>query len=181
VGEANAWPHERARGGPPYPHELVHWLALRVGASAKESEHFEALLAPRAPLSRSPLVHARLSEAELRAGLALPRFMDDWHTFVQPGDVVCSWGHYGPDLLRREGASLPERYLDVRKIAGDDFKRQPGSLEQLVAELALPWLARGRGRGGERLGMLEALVRFLARAARAPAQSEAQPDLGVDQ
>jgi DTW domain-containing protein YfiP len=172
--EANAWPYDRARGAQPHPHELVQWLALRP----HEDAHFEALLAPRLPLARSPLVHARLDAAELRAGQSLGTFLAAWRSFLRPEDVICSWGVYGAQLLEREGATLPGPLLDLRKVAGDYLKRRPGSLEELVRELALPWQPRGRGRGGERLGMLAAATRFFATAARAQT-SEAQSDLRV--
>lgn len=174
--EANAWPYDRARGGQAHPHELVQWLALR----AHEDAPFEALLAPRLPLARSPLVHARLDAEELRAGMRLGEFLTAWRAFLRPDDVVCSWGPYAAQLLEREAGALPAARLDLRKVAGDYLKRRPGSLEQMVAELALPWRPHGRGRGGERLGMLVAAARFLAAAARAQA-SEAQPDLRVDE
>jgi DTW domain-containing protein len=174
--EANAWPYERARGGPVHPHELVQWLALRPHDDA----HFEALLAPRLPLARSPLVHARLSAHELQAGLSRDAFLAAWRAFLRPDDVLCSWGNYAAQLFQREGWALPVPVLDLRKVAGDYFKHRSGSLEQLVHELALPFRPRGRGRGGERLGMLAAAARFFAAAARAQS-SEAQPDLRVYQ
>jgi DTW domain-containing protein YfiP len=172
--EANAWPHDRARGGPPYPHELVHWLALRP----HDHTRFEALLAPRLPLARSPVIHAQLDAGELSAGLQVADFLEAWHAFARPDDVLCAWGHYGTDLLRREGGVLPERSIDLRKVAGDYLKRRPGSLEELVLELSLAWTARGRGRGGARLGMLEAVARFLVREARR--ESVDAPEANVD-
>lgn len=174
--EANAWPYERARGGPAHPHELVQWLGLRVHDDA----HFDALIAPRLPLARSPLVHARLDADELRAGLPLAEFLAAWRAFLHPQDVLCSWGVYPARLLQREAGPLPGHLIDLRKVAGDYLKRRPGSLEQLISELALSWRPRGRGRGGERLGMLAAAARFFAGAARVQA-SETQPELGVSE
>jgi hypothetical protein len=43
----------------------------------------------------------------------------------------------------------------------------------LVRERALPFQPRGRGRGGERLGMLAAAARFFAAAARVQASDPA--------
>jgi hypothetical protein len=111
-------------------------------------------------------------------------FLARWHAFMRDDDVVCAWGHYGTNLLQREGGLLPARSLDLRKVAGDYLKRRPGSLEELVRELSLDWTPCGRGRGGERLGMLEAVARFLANEARDAgtlAISESQAELGVHQ
>jgi hypothetical protein len=140
----------------------VQWLALRLHAG----HAFEALLAPRLPLARSPLFHARLDADELRAGLSPAEFLAAWRAFQQPGDVVCSWGTYAASLFEREGVRLPSPMIDLRKVAGDYLQRPAGGLEELVRELALPFTARGRGRGGERLGMLEAAARFFVREAR---------------
>jgi hypothetical protein len=89
-----------------------------------------------------------------------------WDRFVRPDDVVCVWGHHTLGLLRRDDMTLPERVLDIRKVAADFLKARPGSAEELVVRLGLTGRARGRGRGGERLGMLMAITHWLARAAR---------------
>lgn len=172
-GEANAWPHDRVLRCPPHPHELVHWLAIRTSDEAC----FEALIKPRLPLSKSPAMHARLSNELLMAGCSIPELLGRWHTFLQPDDVLCCWGHYACELLRRETGRLPEQVVDLRKVVGDFLKSSPGSLEELVAARGLAFSVRGAGRGGERLGMLEAATRWLAAEAqveRAPL-SEAAP------
>jgi hypothetical protein len=171
TGEANAWPHDRALRRPRHPHELVHWLAQCVG-EAERDESFELLLAPRLPLAKSPIVHARLSEHELMEGAALSSLHTSWPAFVASVEagvstraedqvVLVCWGPYALNLLRREGLALPERVIDARKVAGDYLKCRPGSLEELVAQRGLSYTPRGRGRGGERLGMLVALTRWL--------------------
>jgi hypothetical protein len=186
VGEANAWPHDRALGRPPYPHELVHWVALRLDDGAA----FEAVLSPRRPLSRSPMVHAGLSELALRQGISVESLRDRWRAFVRPGDVFCSWGTYATGLLKAEGLSLSgapisaeraaaesaldDRHVDIRKVIGDVRRGRPGSLEQLVEELGLPHVPRGLGRGGARLGMLAAVTELLSRATRGDAESLAK-------
>jgi len=161
-GEANAWPTDRTLRVPPHPHELVHWLAIR----ASDDAHFEALIKPRTPLSKSPSIHARLDNDSLLAGSSVPALLDRWHAFLQPNDVLCCWGHYACELLRREGGHLPPQVIDLRKVAGDFMKSRPGSLEELVAARGLSFTPRGQGRGGERLGMLEAVARWLAEEAR---------------
>ena len=161
-GEANAWPHDRVLRKPPHAHELVHWLAQRLSTHARGTAGFEALLRPRAPLSKSPLLHARLPAELLEQGLSLPEFRSAWQGFAHADDIVCSWGHYATNLLQREDIALPERVLDLRKIAGDYLKSRPGSLEELVAAQGLAFTPRGHGRGGERLGMLVAVTEWLA-------------------
>jgi hypothetical protein len=188
-GEANAWPHDRALRRPPHPHELVHWLAQRLPGHSAGEASFEALLAPRLPLSKSPEMHARIAPELLTSGLPLPAFRTAWDEFMRAGDVVCAWGHYANALLLREEVPLPARAIDLRKVAGDYLKSRPGSLEELVAARGLTFQPRGLGRGGERLGMLVAVVEWLAAEARcerspqpdALACSEAQSDLAVHQ
>lgn len=161
MGEANAWPHDRALGGPPHPHELVHACALRLGDDAR----FEHVIAPRLPLSASPIKHARLAESELLQGTDIATVQRSWNAFVHDDDVLCIWGHYSLDLMRRESLTLPGRVIDIRKVAGDYLKARPGSAEELVEKLSLTWQPYGRGRGGERLGMLVAITQWLVKAA----------------
>jgi hypothetical protein len=168
TGESNAWPHDRSLGGPPYPHELVHWVAFRP----RDGARFEALLAPRAPLSRSPTVHARLDERALREGQSVAEFQARWRAFVQPDDVVCAWGDYAIKLFEAEGVALNAERVDVRKVVGDLRKQRPGSLESLVEELTLAHGPLGRGRAGERLGMLAAVTAWLAQRAQPTADAE---------
>jgi hypothetical protein len=160
--EANAWPHDHALGRAPYPHELVQVCALRVSDGAR----FERIVGPRLPLGPSATQHARIPLSSLHAGARLAELRAAWNAFVRPGDVVCTWGLYGPSLMRREALPLPSAPLDLRKIAGDYLKARPGSVEDLVARLELPWTPAGLGRGGERLGMAVAVARMLGDAAR---------------
>lgn len=162
AGEANAWPHDRALGGPPHPHELVYCCAAGLG----DDRRFDQLIAPRLPLSSSPILHARLTEDELARGIPVGHARAAWDRFVRPDDVVCVWGHHTLGLLRREDMKLPGRVLDLRRVAADYLETRPGSAEALVERLGLQWHAQGLGRGGERLGMLIAITRWLAEAAR---------------
>jgi DTW domain-containing protein YfiP len=162
MGEANAWPHDRALGGPPYPHELVHACALRL-ADGMRLEH---VVAPRLPLSASPIKHARLTEAALREGIPISDLRIAWNAFVQPDDVLCIWGHYATGLIKREDMPLPPRVIDIRKVVGDYLKARPGSAEDVIRKLGLSFQPYGAGRGGERLGMLVAITQWLVDAAR---------------
>jgi hypothetical protein len=170
--ESNAWPHDRAlfgsradprasTGRPPYPHELVHWVAYRM----RDGARFECLLAPRTPLSRSPLVHGGLDEAALRAGASVPEFLARWRAFVGPDDVIGAWGAYGTRLAEEAGLSLGERRLDLRKVTGDVHRGRPGSLEDTVHRHTLEHRPLGMGRAGARLGMLVAISEHLLRVA----------------
>ena len=173
MGEANAWPTDRALRRPPYEHELVHWLALRVGEGLCEAP-FEALLSPRAPLAKSPLIHARLEQAELAQGLSVAAFSAAWRGYARERDVIVCWGPYALNLLRREGLTLPAQVIDLRKVAGDFLKCRPGSLEDLIASRSLAFAPLGKGRGGERLGMLVALTRWLTSEAQVEARGAAR-------
>lgn len=159
--EANAWPNDRKAGGPPFPHELVHVLAHRLA----DGTGFEQIVAPRLPLGPSAIAHARLTPEQLAAGCELGALHAVWSTFLRPDDVLCTWGMYGVGLLKRDGLQLNGEHVDLRKVAGDHLKARPGSAEDLVARLGLPWASAGLGRGGERLGMLTAVTRWLAAAA----------------
>jgi hypothetical protein len=165
TGEANAWPFDRRVGRAAHPHELVHWLAQHVGESPNAAP-FEAILAPRLPLARSPIIHARLNETELAEGTSVPAFRAAWEVFSRVQNPLLCWGPYALGLLQGEGVRLPPQVVDLRKVAGDFLKCRPGSLEDLIAARALAYEPIGRGRGGERLGMLVALTRWLISAAR---------------
>jgi DTW domain-containing protein YfiP len=168
AGESNAWPHDKQLGRPPHPHELVHWVAYRP----RDGARFEAIIAPRLPLSRAPMAHARLDEARVRAGLSLEEFVSRWRAFMQPDDVLCSWGDYALGLCEREGVPLPSERVDVRKVTGDVRKQRPGSLEELGESLQLVHEALGTGRAGERLGRLVSVADWLVRRALPPRQLE---------
>jgi DTW domain-containing protein YfiP len=168
AAEANAWPYDRQTKRSRYPEEIVYVSAARLDGSGD----FEAFIAPEQPLAFSPMKHARLDEARVRSGLSRPAFQQAWQTFLRADDILCVWGTYGVNLLRRHHNALPEHVLDVRKVTGDWLKRRPGSVETLLDELALPYQSRGSGRGGERLGMLVAVTRHLAARAASLSHEE---------
>ena len=97
-GEANAWPVDRRVGRAPCPHELVHWLAVRLDSGAR----YEKIVRPRHPLASSPIAHSRMSERELLQGASVPELLESFDAFASPGDVICTWGSYGRDLFLRE-------------------------------------------------------------------------------
>jgi DTW domain-containing protein len=162
AGEANAWPHDRALGMPAHPHELVHWLGYRLDRGTR----YESIMKPRKPLASSPIVHARLSESALRAGCSVADTLRSFADFAGDDDVICVWGHYAASLYLRERGGAFARIVDIRKVVGDFLKGRPGSVESVVAEQGLTYEPLGQGRGGERLGMLVAVTRWLAEHAR---------------
>lgn len=157
AAEANAWPYDHATKKARFPEEIVYLAAARLDGSGD----FEAFVAPEQPLAFSPMKHARLAEAQVRSGVTREAFRAAWQAFLRPDDILCVWGTYGINLLRRHHTTLPERILDARKVSGDLLKRRPGSVEDLVEALALPFQACGSGRGGDRLGMLVSVTRHL--------------------
>jgi hypothetical protein len=166
--ESNAWPHDKVLGRPTYPHELIHWVAHRP----HDGSRFELVLAPRKPLSRSPMVHARLEEGVVRAGEELSTLHSAWREFVRGDDVICHWGPYSNTLAEEAGLALGERRIDIRKVVGDVHKKRPGSLEDVVSEHQLAHQTLGLGRAGERLGMLAAVTLWLASMVTAGHQAE---------
>jgi DTW domain-containing protein YfiP len=161
VGEANAYPHDRALGRPPHPHELVQLLLARMAPSGAVLAYVELLTQTRAPLAASPVVHARLDRAQLLAAPPFAVFAEAARAFLGDAPVVCTWGPYASGLYLRDVGELPGVCLDLRKVVGDVTRTQPGSLEQTVERLELSHAALGAGRGGDRMGMLLAVARHL--------------------
>jgi len=157
-GEANAWP----RGTPLGPHpELVHFAAERV----QSGERFEAFIAPRRPFAPTFTVHTGIARELVEQGESWPAFCARWAEFVRSSDVLCSWGHYAAELLRSEGAAVPER-LDLRLAALSYFRDRPGTVEACAERLGEPiaptWVI---GRTGVRLSALASVARGLMGAA----------------
>ena len=158
-GEANAWTRGSPLGGDA---EVVHWVAERV----QSGERFEALLAPRRPLSPSFIGHARVPAELVLAGESWASFAERWSAFVRPRDLLAGWGFYASERLLAEGFGLPER-LDLRTLARRQLRAKPGEVAAcalaLGAELPEQW---AHGRAGERLSAAVAVTRALLDAAR---------------
>lgn len=157
VGEANAWPYSSPERDTAYPDELVHWVARRLGSD----ESFEAVLAPRNPLSPRTPAHIGLSDAALLAGSALPELLERWRAFVRDTDVVCTWGHYAAALFAHEGGYLPPSRLDLRNVARGHRKGKVGTVEEFSESLggSSPPDAVAQGRAGVRLAQLMGIAR----------------------
>jgi DTW domain-containing protein YfiP len=172
-GEANAWP---ARAPDRPPPELVHWLAVRPATGAR----FEAVIAPRRPLSPGTPAHVALSPEALAAGTSIEEARARFAAFVRDDDVVCAWGSYYLDLARAEGLRLPAARLDLRAIAASVFGRRYGSPETCAEALALGAGALGAGRGGRRLGAAAAVARLLVETRAPDADDEPGSDRASD-
>ncbi len=151
-GEANAWPARRPGG---HPAEIVHWVAHRARSGAT----FEAIIAPRRPLAPATSRHIRIPPECLAAGESWESFSARWAAFARPDDLICAWGRYPLDLLKKEGVALPAARLDLRPAASTYLGTRAGSVEDCTArmgvEVADPFAI---GRGGARLAALFAIV-----------------------
>jgi DTW domain-containing protein len=142
--------------------ELIQLVALRPGSA----ERFEALIAPRRPLSPSAAMHLELPETLILGGEPVAEALSRFRAFVREGDLFCGWGRYAVDLLRAEGG--PERpFSDLRTAAARRLRRRPGGVEQAVRLLGRPELPApiGDGRAGRRLAALMALLQRLVACA----------------
>jgi DTW domain-containing protein YfiP len=158
-GEANAWPKGSPLGGDA---EVVHWVAERVATG----ERFEALIAPRRPLSPSFELHARVTAERVLAGESFGSFCQRWGAFTRSSDLLVGWGFYASERLSAEGVSLPDR-LDLRTLARQHLRKKTGEVAACAGELgAVVSRAWGLGRGGERLSAAVAVTNALLDAAR---------------
>jgi DTW domain-containing protein YfiP len=163
MAEANAGRYDRAARAPTQPHELVYWTAVRLDDGAR----FDALVAPRRPLTGTATRHGRIDEAQLLAAPGVPELLAGWRAFLRDDDVICHWGRYSIDLFAAEGGELrAARCVDARKVAGDYLQRRPGDPDVLARELGLDCRPLGIGRAGDRLGNLAAMTGWLAERAR---------------
>jgi DTW domain-containing protein YfiP len=153
VGESNAWPYESAERKH-YPEELLHWAAVRVATG----EHFDAILAPRNPLAPRTLRWVELAEADLRGSLV--DLQERWRAFVQPTDVIASWGTYATKIFESSGLSLSRPRVDLREAARMWCRGKVGTLEELAVRMELTPRSFGPGRANRRLSLLEALANF---------------------
>jgi DTW domain-containing protein YfiP len=158
-GEANAWAKGSPLGGEA---EIVHWVAERVSTN----ERFEALIAPRRPLSPSFELHTRVAPELVLAGESFASFCQRWAAFSRPNDLLVGWGFYASERLAAEGVSLPER-LDLRRLARQHLRKKTGEVAACALELGAPLPeAWAFGRGGERLSAAVAVTCALLDAIR---------------
>lgn len=151
--EANAHPASKETGRA----EMVHLLGMRPSTG----ERFEAIVAPRRPLSPSAPRHLELAEVQLLGGEDVGQAIDRWAKFLKPNDLLVTWGRYSIDLLESEAApSLP--LLDLRFILSQKNSKKAGGVEKAAADLnstkAFPWT---QGRAARRIACIERVLEAL--------------------
>lgn len=175
-GEANS----QARGArTPGAPELLHLVALRPATG----EVLEEILAPRRLLGDDTARHLGLDAAVLLGGgpvapaiARFRKFLDESASAGPCGAQLCSWGPYARDLLVREGE--PARgFVDLRALSARAWGRCSGGLPGRAAQLGLVSGARGQGRAGQMLGLLEPIYATLqARASHGEHAARARVD-----
>ncbi|MBL9014032.1 MAG: DTW domain-containing protein [Myxococcales bacterium] len=150
AGEANAWPY--AAGAQSPRDELVHVVAHRLATG----ETLSRVIAPERALSPTTTFHARLSEERLRAGSARGAAIADLAAFLRPTDLVCTWGHYGAQLVAESGGALPPR-IDLRAAAYAHTNKKIGALEDYARSLG-DVTPVAEGRGGHRAACLARIL-----------------------
>ena len=116
------------------------------------------IAAPAGALSPNTAFHTGLSEAQLRGGHIRRDVVDAFARFLQPTDIVASWGHYSPNLFVAAGGTLPGERLDLRMVAQRLLQRRAGSLDVFAESLPGAPLVLVPGRGGRRLDAMARIV-----------------------
>jgi DTW domain-containing protein YfiP len=150
AAEGNTWPYSAAQRGEP---ELIHFVARRIVGG----ETFDRLCAPRAALLENTAFHAQLDERTILAAPPARELVDAFMAWLRPTDLLCSWGHNGPNLLAAAGATIAPG-LDVRTATHRLSRDKVGCLESYAESFAAPWEPRGSGRAGKRVGMIEMIL-----------------------
>ena len=134
----------------------MQWVAHRPATG----QTFEAVVAPRRPLSPSTPAHVELTVTRLRGGGTLADWRAAWSRFTRPHDILVVWGTFYRNLAAAEGLPLASSTIDLRDEAAKALRRRVGSLDT-CSELfgTLPERLGCDGRGGRRL---DALVDALA-------------------
>jgi DTW domain-containing protein len=159
VAEANAWPFEGYGKGAAYADELVQWAASRPATG----ERFEAVVAPRNPISPRTPGHLGISREELLGGESVATFRVRWRAFLRDDDVLCAWGPFARGMLASVDGVWSRHAVDVRRVRRDLERGSVGTSEAVCARLGLaasPPLAAGRA--GARLAQLVGIVRHLS-------------------
>lgn len=158
-GEANAWPKGSELGA---GSEIVHWVAERLDTG----ERFEALIAPRRPLSPSFTSHSRVPAESVLSGEPFAHFIERWRAFQRQSDLLAGWGCYATERLAAEGVDLPE-LIDLRTVARRELRKRAGEVAACAAQLDAPvGEAWALGRSGERLSAAVAVARALVAKAQ---------------
>jgi len=173
MAEANAWPYDDLAARASFNEELVHWVAYRHGTG----ETFDLTARPTHPLADGTTMHVRMTDADIMTdGVSQDELRERFDAFLRPTDLLCSWGWYGTNLMRRcplRGQRHTHEHcdhrpqLDARHIARLFSRGKVGSQEEYLAELGEPPAKPlARGRAGLRLGELVATVEHFVRVLR---------------
>ena len=156
--ETNAWPRGTPLG---QDAEVVHLVLERVVSG----ERFEAFIAPRRPLSPSFAHHTGLSAEHVLCADSFSVFLERWHAFVRPEDLLAGWGYFWSESLAREGVAITEP-IDLRLVARQHLKERTGDVLDCAAKLGAPGpVAWAQGRTGRRAAGAAAVARALIRVA----------------
>ena len=155
-GEANAHPRD---SDVPGASELIQLVAIRPATG----ERFVAVIAPRRPLAPSAPRHIGLDVAKVVGGESVDAAMARWRAFLEPRDILCTWGSYTLDLLRAEGEA-PRPAHDLRSATARWLGRRTGGAEPVArllgaGDLSAPWTP---GRAGHRIAALTQIVELAA-------------------
>jgi DTW domain-containing protein len=157
-GDANGWPHDSPQRGRNGLAELLRWVAVRPATG----EVFTATIAPKTALAAGTSAQLELPEAALLAGQSPTAFVEQWATFVRPGDVLCAWGDHSLRLLASVGALGDRLAIDLRQVVAAMQSRRPGAVEQYHRGANLPEPdAIAPGRAARRVALLAAILEHL--------------------
>jgi hypothetical protein len=89
------------------------------------------------------------------------QFLSRWQAFLRPTDVLGSWGWFPISLLMDAGADAPA-VLNLQTLTHTHLMERTPSVEDACRRLLLEPVSNGMpGRGGRRLGAVQALVSHL--------------------
>jgi len=134
-------------------------------------EQFHAVIRHDA-VTDAHIEHVGLKREAVASGCSLSEFRRSWSAFLRPGDHLAAWNHGTLALLGRltehsvrSTVSLKGAYHNLQRSRA--VARQPGALEQIVANEGLPPRERGVGvgppRSRERLDGALRLAEYLHR------------------
>lgn len=156
--EKNAAPHPERLSSETI--DAVHVVAER-GLPSHEPGLVDLCLQPRQPLGPNTAAYIGLSEAQLRATTPSPDAALVLQAILRPDDLLVAWGRRGVAQLQADGILPPLPILDLRSLWAQDQGTRACGVERLAKELNLSVHGRGRGRAGQKLGALAAVLRAL--------------------
>ncbi len=137
-------------GGLRFDPELVHLCAQRPSTG----ERFEAVVAPRQPLTEGIPRHLELPAEQLLGGEPVAPMLERWRQFLGPDAILAVWGGFARQLLEAEGE--PARpFVDLRLAVARKLSIKVGGVDGAAERLSpRPPEVWASGRGGRRLASL---------------------------